>query len=67
MSPVKQEGGFQMPVYDYICLDCKVKKEVRATLKEKEEGLKPVCDSCGSDKMTQFFGNMAVIKSYPLH
>ncbi len=56
-----------MPVYDYICLDCREKKEIRATLEEKGKGLKPACDSCGSDKMVQFFGNMKVIASFPLH
>lgn len=56
-----------MPVYEYICPDCKSKKEIRASLKEKEEGLQPVCESCGSDKMTQFFGSMKVVKSYPMH
>lgn len=56
-----------MPVYEYVCLECKAKREIRATLKEKEEGLKPVCNSCGSDKMSQYFGNMKVVKSYPMH
>jgi len=56
-----------VPVYDYICKDCGKQIEVRASLSEKEKGLKPQCDSCGSYNLVQFFGNMKVSGFYPLH
>lgn len=56
-----------MPVYEYICLDCKEKTEVRASLEEKEKGLQVTCSSCGSTKTTQYFGNMKVTATFPLH
>ena len=37
-----------MPTYEYHCTDCGSKFEVRASMKEKEKGLKPVCPTCGS-------------------
>ncbi len=56
-----------MPVYDYICRDCRKVTEVRATLAEKEKGLKESCPSCGSKNMTQYYGNMIVIPTTHLH
>ncbi len=56
-----------MPVYEYVCLDCKEKTEVRATMDEKEKGLKVTCSACGSSNMAQYFGNMTVTSSFPLH
>jgi len=32
-----------MPLYDYQCKKCQTIFEVRATFKEKEEGLEPEC------------------------
>ncbi len=37
-----------MPIYDYRCDRCETTFEVRATFKEKEAGLKPVCPTCQS-------------------
>lgn len=37
-----------MPTYVYACEDCKITYEVNASIKEKEEGLKPKCPQCGS-------------------
>ncbi len=56
-----------MPVYEYLCRDCKKVTEVRATLSEKEKGLEQTCPSCGSKNMTQYFGNMIVIPTTHLH
>ena len=50
-----------MPTYEYICLECREKTEVRATISEKEMGLKITCSKCGGNKMVQVFGNFAVI------
>ncbi len=37
-----------MPLYDYQCDLCLTIFEVRATFREKEIGLKPVCPQCQS-------------------
>lgn len=42
-----------MPLYDYRCQDCQAVFEVRATFKEKEEGLKPECPQCQSKRTRQ--------------
>lgn len=50
-----------MPIYEYICLECKEKIEIWATLSEKEKGLKVICPKCNSSKTTRIFGNISVI------
>lgn len=52
-----------MPIYEYICSECKTKFEVSATLDEKESGLKPKCPNCGSEKTIRFFGGLNFINS----
>lgn len=52
-----------MPTYEYVCTECRIKTEVRATISEKEKGLKVRCQECGSKKMTQVFGSFAVLSS----
>ena len=42
-----------MPLYDYQCQRCQTVFEVRATFKEKEEGLQPECPECQSKKTRQ--------------
>ncbi|HMB22065.1 MAG: FmdB family zinc ribbon protein [Chloroflexota bacterium] len=42
-----------MPLYDYQCQHCQSVFEVRATFKEKEQGLKPKCPECQSKKTRQ--------------
>jgi putative FmdB family regulatory protein len=42
-----------MPLYDYQCQNCQAVFEVRATFKEKQEGLKPKCPQCQSKKTRQ--------------
>ena len=37
-----------MPVYVFHCQDCQENFDVRATLKEKEAGLYPLCPKCQS-------------------
>ncbi|HSW35386.1 MAG TPA: FmdB family zinc ribbon protein [Candidatus Limnocylindrales bacterium] len=56
-----------MPTYEYICQDCKEITDVRATMEEKGKGLNVSCSSCGSNNMTQFFGNATVTAAFPLH
>ena len=42
-----------MPFYDYQCQGCQTVFEVRATFKEKEEGLKPECPKSESKQTRQ--------------
>jgi len=46
-----------MPTYEYLCQDCEKKFDVKATIKEKEKGLKVSCPECGSKKTVQLIGN----------
>lgn len=46
-----------MLTYEYFCQDCEKNFDVRATLSEKEKGLKVKCPDCGSSKTAQIFGN----------
>lgn len=50
-----------MPTYEYVCMECQEKAEVRATISDKERGLKVICPRCGSNKMVQVFGSFAVM------
>lgn len=50
-----------MPTYEYICIECQEKTEVRATISEKERGLKVRCPKCGSNDMVQIFGSFAIM------
>ncbi|OPY12492.1 MAG: Zinc ribbon domain protein [Syntrophus sp. PtaB.Bin138] len=49
-----------MPTYEYICMDCREKTEVFATISEKEKGLKLTCPKCSGKKLVQFFGRVNV-------
>ncbi|RMF06223.1 MAG: zinc ribbon domain-containing protein [Candidatus Neomarinimicrobiota bacterium] len=49
-----------MPTYEYICLECGTRLEVRASLREKEAGLEVTCPRCESENTAQVFGNFAV-------
>jgi len=42
-----------MPLYDYQCRLCQTVFEVRATFKEKDEGLEPECPVCHSKETHQ--------------
>jgi putative FmdB family regulatory protein len=42
-----------MPLYDYRCEDCGEVFEVRASIKEKEDGLVLECPMCGSTEARQ--------------
>ncbi len=37
-----------MPIYAYQCDHCQVSFEVRASFREKEQGLTPACPACQS-------------------
>ncbi len=49
-----------MPIYEYICADCREKSEVKATFAQKQGGLKVVCPKCNSKKMIRVFGSFIV-------
>ncbi len=42
-----------MPMYDYQCRACGQVFEVRATFKEKEQELRPICPVCKSVETQQ--------------
>lgn len=42
-----------MPLYDYQCDRCQTTFEVRASFREKELGLRPVCPNCKSTDTRQ--------------
>jgi putative FmdB family regulatory protein len=50
-----------MPTYEYHCKECGYYFDVKATVKEKEEGLKISCEQCGSDNLQQVFGGFAIL------
>jgi len=42
-----------MPVYVFQCQDCQEVFDVRASFKEKEAGLEPLCPQCESQQTIQ--------------
>ncbi len=42
-----------MPVYDFQCEQCDEAFEVRASIREKEAGLKPECPKCHGRRARQ--------------
>jgi len=50
-----------MPIYEYVCTECKERIEVLATVAEKENGLKVVCPKCKSTKTARVFGSFMVM------
>ncbi len=47
-----------MPTYEYVCIDCKNKFDVFATLSQKEKGLRPRCPKCQGTNTVQVFGSI---------
>jgi putative FmdB family regulatory protein len=52
-----------MPRYDYQCDQCKSIFEVRATFKEKEAGLAPVCPVCKNATVHQIITAGLVLRT----
>lgn len=50
-----------MPTYEYVCVECGENIEVKASVSEKEKGLKVSCPKCGSSKTARIFGNFTVM------
>lgn len=42
-----------MPLYEYQCNHCQTIFEVRASFKEKDNGLHPTCPQCNSQETRQ--------------
>lgn len=42
-----------MPIYSFRCEACDTSFEVRASFKEREAGLNPICPACQSSKVQQ--------------
>ena len=57
----------EVPLYEYICRDCKSVTEVRAKVEEKDKGLQVVCSKCGGENTIHYFGSMTVTAGFPLH
>ena len=56
-----------MPLYEYICRDCKSVTEVKAKVEEKDKGLQVACNKCGGKNTVHYFGSMTVTAGFPLH
>ncbi len=54
-----------MPLYGYQCRDCGQVFEIRATFKQKEQGLHPVCPSCESAGTQQVVSAPMIIRPAP--
>lgn len=52
-----------MPTYEFVCKKCKQTLEVRATVAEKQAGLKLTCSACGGTDMAQVFGGIMLHSS----
>jgi len=52
-----------MPLYAFQCEDCDEIFEVRASIREKEAGLKPECPKCHRQKTRQVITAGLVIRS----
>jgi putative FmdB family regulatory protein len=50
-----------MPFYDFLCKGCGAVFEVRATIKEKEAGLKLACPECGGHEVRQRLSRVQMI------
>lgn len=42
-----------MPLYDFYCEDCHLEFAIRATIKQKEAGLRPECPQCRGQSVRQ--------------
>ncbi|MFB3779096.1 MAG: zinc ribbon domain-containing protein [Bryobacteraceae bacterium] len=47
--------------YEYKCNDCGKSIEIRASMAEKERGLRVECPACGSTRTTQVFTALRVL------
>jgi len=50
-----------MPTYAFSCENCGQRFEVFATFRQKEQGLRPQCPECGSERVKQAIGSLVFI------
>lgn len=46
-----------MPVYEYFCQSCENKFDIKASVSDKEKGLKVKCPNCSSNKTIQILSS----------
>ncbi len=51
-----------MPVFEYLCSDCGHISEI---LVKNEKGHSPVCEKCGSKKLTKQFSTFSAVIKQP--
>jgi putative FmdB family regulatory protein len=42
-----------MPIYTFRCEECETTFDVRASISEREDGLRPLCPKCASQEVQQ--------------
>lgn len=52
-----------MPSYDYVCKDCSERFEVRASVTEYSNGIKPHCPKCQSRNVIRGFSPISIVGS----
>jgi len=52
-----------MPNYKYKCKECDYTFSIKATVKEKSEGLDPGCPECKSKNVFQSFSGIGIVSS----
>ncbi len=50
-----------MPIYEFHCEDCGTLFEIRASIKEREDRLKPQCPRCQSEHTRQLLSGFIVL------
>lgn len=50
-----------MPIYEFHCEECDELFEIRASIKEREEGLQPKCPKCQSEHTKQLISGVMVL------
>jgi putative FmdB family regulatory protein len=50
-----------MPVYEFICQDCRKPSELRASVEEYSKGVRPACPHCGSQRLIRAFSAVGLI------
>jgi putative FmdB family regulatory protein len=50
-----------MPIYTFVCGNCKIEFEAFASFQKKESGWKPDCPGCGNSQVRQALRPVAMI------
>ncbi len=49
----KHEGGVAMPIYEYVCNNCRKKFSRTMTFSQHERRPRPACPKCNSHRVSQ--------------